>query len=262
MTPQERQLIDELFDRLARLEPSPRDAGAEAAIADGQRRAPHAVYALVQTVLVQDEALKRADARIRELEGGEPEQRPAGGFLDTMRDTLFGAGAARGSVPSVRPGDGAARNGPAWNTGQVLGQTEQRQGSLGGGFGGGPAAAGNSGDGSFLGTAAATAAGVMGGAMLMNGIRGLMGGGSHQQGLGDTASAGGGKSPWDSGNASSGDLARDAGLGDMGKGGGRNEERQSFADHASNTHDDSDDDDYDDDDYDSGDFDSGDSDFA
>jgi hypothetical protein len=262
MTPQERQLIDELFDRLARLEPSPRDAEAEAAIAGGLRRAPHAVYALVQTVLVQDQALKRADARIQELEGGEPEPRPAGGFLDSMRDALFGANPSRGSVPNVRPGDGGSRNGPTWNSGQVLGQqglgqqgpgqAEPRQGGLAGGFGGG---------GSFLGTAAATAAGVIGGAMLMNGIRGLMGGG-HQQSLSDAASSGGGKSPWDSGASSSGDLARDAGLNDMGKGGSRNEERQSFADHASNEHDDGDDDDYDDDDYDSGDFDSGDSDFA
>lgn len=249
MTPQERQLIDELFDRLARLESSPRDAGAEAAIADGLRRAPNAVYALVQTVLVQDEALKRADARIQELEGGAPEPRPAGGFLDSMRDTLFGAGQSRGSVPSVRPGESAARNGPVWNSGQVLGQAEPRQSGFGGGFGGG-------GGGSFLGTAAATAAGVIGGAMLMNGIRGLMGGG-HPQGLGDAASSGGGKSPWDS-NASSGDLARDAGLNDMGKSGARNEERQSFSDHASNDYDSDDDDD----DYDSGDFDSGDSDFA
>ncbi len=32
MTPQERQLIDELFDRLSKLEGSPRDRDAEAAI--------------------------------------------------------------------------------------------------------------------------------------------------------------------------------------------------------------------------------------
>jgi hypothetical protein len=31
---------------------------------------PHAVYALVQTALVQDEALKRANARIEELQAG------------------------------------------------------------------------------------------------------------------------------------------------------------------------------------------------
>ena len=53
---------DELFDRLATLENAPRDPEAERVIADGLRSAPHAPYALVQTALVQDEALKRADA--------------------------------------------------------------------------------------------------------------------------------------------------------------------------------------------------------
>ena len=69
MTPQERQLVENLFDRLARLENAARDADAERTIEDGLRRAPNAIYPLVQTVLVQDEALKRADARIRELTG-------------------------------------------------------------------------------------------------------------------------------------------------------------------------------------------------
>jgi len=91
MTPQERQLVDELFDRLAQLENAPRDSDAERAVADGLRRAPHAAYALVQTALVQDEALKRADARIQELEGrGQPPHEQPRGFLDNMRDTLFG----------------------------------------------------------------------------------------------------------------------------------------------------------------------------
>jgi uncharacterized protein len=35
MTPQERQLVDELFERLARLENSPRDGEAERAISEG-----------------------------------------------------------------------------------------------------------------------------------------------------------------------------------------------------------------------------------
>ena len=84
MTPQEQALVDELFDRLASLENTPRDPEAERLIADGLRRAPHAVYALVQTALVQDEALKRANARIEELQaqfgGGEQEQQQ-GSFL-------------------------------------------------------------------------------------------------------------------------------------------------------------------------------------
>ena len=44
MTPQERQLIDDLFDRLSKLEGSPRDRDAETAILDGLRRAPNAAY--------------------------------------------------------------------------------------------------------------------------------------------------------------------------------------------------------------------------
>ncbi len=72
MTPEERNLVTDLFDRLATLEDVQRDAEAERLIRDGLRQAPNALYALVQTVLVQDEALKRADARIRELEG-DPE---------------------------------------------------------------------------------------------------------------------------------------------------------------------------------------------
>src|ERR1700704_668482 len=93
MTPEERNLITELFDRLSTLEDAERDPDAERAIKDGLRQAPNAAYALVQTVLVQDEALKRADARIRQLEAGpgigaEP-ARPAG-FLDNMRSAVWG----------------------------------------------------------------------------------------------------------------------------------------------------------------------------
>src|SRR5262245_64063954 len=117
MTPQERQLVEELFDRLTRLESAPRDAEAERTIANGLARAPHAIYPLVQTVLVQDEALKRADARIRELTGEEP---ATGGFLDGMRQVLTGR-AGWTSVPSVRPGTSAGPD-PRWNTGDTLAQ--------------------------------------------------------------------------------------------------------------------------------------------
>src|SRR5262249_20841341 len=95
MTPQERELISELFDRLATLESAPRDPEAERVIADEQKRAPHAIYPLVQTVLVQDEALKAANAHIQDLEArlgdrGDNQPSGGGGFLDTMRNNLFG----------------------------------------------------------------------------------------------------------------------------------------------------------------------------
>ena len=68
MNPQEQDLVNELFDRLAKLETNPRDPDAGRLIADGLKRAPNAVYSLVQTALVQDEALKRANARIEALQ--------------------------------------------------------------------------------------------------------------------------------------------------------------------------------------------------
>ena len=38
MTPQERQLVDDLFDRLAKVESAPRDPDAIAAMQDGLRK--------------------------------------------------------------------------------------------------------------------------------------------------------------------------------------------------------------------------------
>ena len=91
MTPQERDLVSGLFNRLAALETAPRDPQAEAAIRDDLQRAPHAVYALVQTVLVQDEALKRADARIRELGGLRPKTSRASAAFSTRCATRCSA---------------------------------------------------------------------------------------------------------------------------------------------------------------------------
>lgn len=258
MTPQERQLVDELFDRLSKLENAPRDPDAIAAISDGQRKAPGAIYALVQTVLLQDEALKRAHNRIQELEAAHaPEQAQSGGFLDTMRDTLFGGSPSRGSVPNVPPREQR----PVWNTGQAMPQAQPGYGApppYGQAYGQGPgqgygAPPVGGGGGSFLGTAAAAAAGVVGGSLLLSSIRGMMGG-SHQQAFGDTnalsgdRSAGGG--PWSGNDQSGGSLARDAGLDDIGS---NRESRQGFLDQASNDRDNNNNDqNYDDDDRDNG----------
>src|SRR5438105_15070668 len=166
MTPQERQLVDDLFDRLSKVESAPRDPDASNAIAQGLRNAPNAVYALVQTVLLQDEALKRANSRIQELEQAQAgQQSQSGGFLDSMRDTIFGQSQPQGSVPNVPP---PAPNRPVWNSGQVLQQSQSPghydqgsygQGTYGQGYGQGPSygapQAPFGGGGSFLGTAAA-----------------------------------------------------------------------------------------------------------
>lgn len=270
MTPQERKLLDELFDRLASLENNPRDPDAVNAINQGLERAPNALYPLVQSVLIQDEALKRANARIQELEGGlgiqpgQPAQQTS--FLDQMRDTLFGKpGQSQGSVPSVRPGAESGQS--PWNRGAQPGAgfNQQPQGAAPwNGAQAQPQQSPGFGGGSFLGTAAATAAGVVGGAMLMNSIRGMFGGGSgNHQSFGDT-SAGDRGTPWGGGSDGGGDLARQAGINDM-SGGGRSGFFDSNNDSSQRAglFDSSSDVDVDDNDYDvGGDFGGGDSDSA
>jgi hypothetical protein len=279
-------MVDDLFDRLSKVENAPRDPDASAAIAQGLRNAPNALYALTQTVLLQDEALKRANSRIQELEqAGAPAQNQSGGFLDSMRDTIFGQKPSQGSVPNVPP---PAQSRPVWNSGQVLQQSQgpgsydqghydqgpYGQGSYGQGYGGGqpyggPQSPFGGGGGSFLGTAAAAAAGMVGGSLLLNGIRGMMGGGHHQAfgdstGLGDRAA-----SPWSDQSGSS--LARDAGINDIGSGRDHAQDlaqdraddghRTGLLDQASNDDDARDDADQDSDDFD-GDDDDGGSDYA
>src|SRR6266446_9999679 len=259
MTPQERQLVDDLFDRLSKVESAPRDPDAVAAINEGLRKAPNAVYALVQTALLQDEALKRADSRIQELEAhGGAEQQQSGGFLDSMRDAIFGQGQPRGSVPNVPPREASSR--PVWNSGQAMQQSQgpgpYNQPTYGQSYGAPQAPMG--GGGSFLGTAAAAAAGVVGGSLLLGSIRSMMGGGHQSFGdsnaFGDKATS---QTPWS--DQSNSELARDAGINDIGSSGNRTDDnsRAGLFDSASN------DDDHDDMDVDSDDFGGdGDSDYA
>src|SRR6266403_1502888 len=206
MTPQERQLVDDLFDRLSK----------------------------VETALLQDEALKRANARIQELEAhGGAEQQQSGGFLDSMRDAVFGQGQPRGSVPNVPPREASSR--PVWNSGQAMQQSQgpgpYNQPPFGQPYG---APQPPMGGGSFLGTAAAAAAGMVGGSLLLGSIRSMMGG--TRQGFGDSAGLGGGvEDRRPSSDQSGGDLARDAGINDIGSSGGRaDSSRTGLFDSASN----------------------------
>jgi uncharacterized protein len=265
MTPQESELVNALFDRLARLEGAPRDAGAERLIADGSQRAPHAIYALVQTALVQDEALKRANARIEELQAqandAEPvEQRPPS-FLDSMRDAFGGRAPARGSVPSVRPP--APGNQPQDPQPQDL-QSQSYQPQPGypppppPGY---PSDTAPGSGGSFLGNAASAAAGVIGGALLLDGIRSMFGhrpGGSGSSSFGDFT-----ENATDRSAANNG-LARDLGSNQIGsRDDNARDDQPQDADSFANTDDvynvddsdDADDDDFDGDDSNSDDYD-------
>ncbi|GGF80800.1 ABC transporter substrate-binding protein [Azorhizobium oxalatiphilum] len=202
MTPEERALLDGLFDRMRGVENQPRDAEAEALIARRTADAPHAAYTLSQTVLVQEHALQQAAARIQELEAQarnaqQAQPQSSGSFLGGLfgggsapRGTSVPTSGARSEAPMGLPqGYNSAQQGgfgqqpgypqqPAGGPwGQQPQQFQQRPGMFGGGGGGG----------GFLQGALATAAGVAGGALLFQGIQGLM---SHGTGpIADQASA-------------------------------------------------------------------------
>ena len=218
MTPQERQLIDDLFDRLASLENNPRDADAVRAMRDGLQRAPNALYPLVQTALVQDEALKRAHARIQELEDelgiepGEPAKQP--GFLDNMRDALLGTPHGLGAIGAAGCAGRRARQPVAHHHGAAAGGLPGRR--LRRGASGLWSAAGrigrfvprhSRGDGCRRGRRRAADE------QLPRHVRrpAIMGQSAFGSGQSGT--------PW-GGDASGSDMARDAGLNDIGRGGG------------------------------------------
>ena len=150
MQSQERDLIAGLFGRLQPFESQPRDPEAEALIKDFVVRQPASPYLFVQTVLVQEQALKAAQERIAELEAQAGAAPAAAGFL--------------GSAPKIGPW-GSQPQAAAPQQAPVPSTRSPLQAALA------PQPAG----GGFLRTAMATAAGVAGGALLFEGIRGLMG---------------------------------------------------------------------------------------
>lgn len=199
MTPEERALIDGLFDRMRAVEGQPRDAEAEALIARRLGDAPHAVYTLAQTVLVQEHALQQAAARIQDLEeqarAAQAAPQSSGSFLGNLlgggRSTSVPPAGARpagapmglpqGYNQQAQPPQGGYGQQPAGGPwGQAYGQQgpgpqgygQQPMPQRGGMFGGG------GGGGGFLSGALTTAAGVAGGALLFEGIKGLMSSGT------------------------------------------------------------------------------------
>jgi hypothetical protein len=165
MTPQERDLIQSVFDRLARLAGKEKDREAEALILERLRAVPDAAYNLVEAVVVQEMAIKENEARIRELETrlaqAQPAQQPqqAGGF--GRPGGVWG----RGSVPSTtQPQQYAPQPQP-----QPQPQQQYAQPSP---WGGQPSAGGG-----FLRTAAGAAVGVAGGMLLANSISSMFAGG-------------------------------------------------------------------------------------
>src|SRR5882757_2986275 len=108
MSPEERELLTGLFDRIRGAANTPRDQEAEALIQDATKAQPYAPYFLAQTVLVQDQALRAANDRLQELEGkvknfesqAASGPRP-GGFLSGLGSLFGGSGPQPASRPSA-----------------------------------------------------------------------------------------------------------------------------------------------------------------
>jgi hypothetical protein len=195
MSPEERQLLADLFDRIRQNANNPRDREAEAFISDEVRKQPYAPYLLAQTVIVQDQALRAANDRLQQLEQhvreleGQGGQQGSGGFLGGL-GSLFGGGDRNpppSSVPPTRWGgpQGGAPGYGQGGYGQLQGYGQQ------GGYGqpqGGPWSGGpqyqQGGGGGFLKGALGAAAGVAGGVLLADSIRGLFHGGNNPLGIG------------------------------------------------------------------------------
>jgi hypothetical protein len=186
MVPQERDLITTLLTRLKNTAGQPKDPEADVLIRQAMQETPDAPYYLVQTVLIQDLSLHQAQNRIAELERqvADAQAKPTS-FLGN----LFGSREPAPPVPAPAPQAGPWTRGP-----QVAppppgpgyaqpgyAQPQQGYGPAGGGMMGGGMMGGMGGG--FLRSAAATAAGVAGGALLFQGISSLFGH-SYASGLG------------------------------------------------------------------------------
>ena len=163
MSPEERQLLIGLFERIKSASNGPRDEEAQAFINDQVKALPAAPYLLAQTVIVQEQALEGANARIKQLEARltEANSKASGGFLSG----LFGQ----------RPADPAPRASGPW--GQNMGGYPPPQPQ---------AYAPDASGGGFLRGALGTAAGVAGGVLLAESIRSLF----YHPGLGGMSNLG------------------------------------------------------------------------
>ena len=173
MTPQERQMLGDLFERISSTNSGPRDPQAEAFINDAVRAMPYAPYMLAQTVLVQQHALEAATQRIKELEAQtNPAPAPQEtSFLGGLGRTLFGGGSPPSPPRAPNSYDASAyqRGATAPPPPQFAPPPQYAPPPQAG-----PWSAPSSGG--FLSSALHTAAGVAGGVVIANAVENLLGG--------------------------------------------------------------------------------------
>ena len=183
MTPEERRLIEDLFDRMRSYGSPEKDREADYLIRERIRAMPDAAYMLTQSVLVQEQALQAANERVAELEDrvrelqesqeGPPPRRGGsflGGAFSSNRERA--SEARPSSVPQVgaRATPSTYEQRPSvWRAGAPPPPPPPQAPQAGGGGG-------------FMRSAMATAAGVAGGVLVAESIRNMMGSGHARAG--------------------------------------------------------------------------------
>lgn len=223
MTPQENEKLRHFLNQLIQAQGVPKDPEADALIRSAVARQPDAAYLLVQRALLLDQALDSAKAQIADLQDRLQAAAPArssGSFLSGA--DAWGNSARTAPAPAPVPAPAPAypqQAAPAYvpaagpdyqfNQQRGYGLPAQRQGGW----------ANAGGSGSFLGTMAATAAGVAGGAFLYHGLENMF---SHhdqgnQHGLGSNFGDSGNAAGLGAASGQDNLLGREAGLDDIGQ---------------------------------------------
>jgi uncharacterized protein len=171
MTPQEQEILNRFLTQLASAPVSNIDADAERLINNSVTKQPHAAYLLVQRALLLEQALNQSQAELAKLQAAQSGAGSRDGFLsgnpwvarpDSVPSQNAVPGVSSYQTPRATPGNSWA---PALTSGTS----------------------------SFLGNIAATAAGVVAGSFLFQGIENLLG--HHQSGSGWLSSTNGMENP-------------------------------------------------------------------
>jgi hypothetical protein len=162
MTEQEREMLNALLDSLVRTSAGQKDYEADELVRRAVARQPDAAYLLVQRTLLQDVALKTAQSQIAALQQQLHQ-------IQSPSDTRRSGGSFLGGWGQQAPsGSGWGQQAPSGG-GQVPQQGWNVQPAS-------PSVPQPSAFSGFLKSAATTAAGVAGGALLFQGLENLFGG--------------------------------------------------------------------------------------
>ncbi len=154
MNAQERELLTSFLDQMVQAQAGPKDMEAETLIRNAAARQPDALYLLVQRAMQLDYALKATQAEAAKLQSELDQARgdSRSGFLTNPKAWGRGAPAAAPSASAVATAQPRPQSATA-----------------------APQAPASSWGSGMLGNVATTAAGVVAGSFLFQGIQGLMG---------------------------------------------------------------------------------------